>query len=97
MHCVRVALFHLKPGMMEKYKEVTRIMAPKIQSRPGFRRVTFFTDEATDECGAFVEWETEADAHAAASDLEPKAAEMMADFVTKPPYFHQFVAYKTEE
>jgi len=97
MHCVRVALFHLKRGMVEKYKEVTRIMAPKIQSRPGFRRGTFFSDEATNECGAFVEWETEADAHAAASDLEPKAVEMTADFVTKPSYFHQFVAYNIEE
>ena len=60
-------------------------MHPEISIADGFKSITFFLDEETNEYGGFSLWESKEHAEASIEESEIKLENALSDMVTSPP------------
>ena len=92
----RLLLFKLSPGSAAFFQGVVSKIDTPLKARKGFRGVTYFTDDATGECGGFVLWDSEENAEAARIEIFPKFEAALKGMMKETPRHPLFAVFEPE-
>ena len=82
---VRLVRFQFGADAGAKAKALAEELGPLIAEQPGCRAATIFGDESDGECGIYVLWDSQENADAAATIVQPQLQKHLAGNVTRPP------------
>jgi len=90
----QLVILTLGPGTRSTGEKLADQFAPALKTLKGFKRVTFFGDEAVGEYGSLSLWESKEDVEAAAAVLRPKLEQAVSDIAKEPPTRRFFEVYE---
>ena len=90
----QLVIFHLEPGMSSKAEKLAEQFAPVIERQKGFKKITFFGDEAEGIYGSFSLWESKENAEAEAEALRPQIELAMSGNAKGSPTRQIFEVYE---
>lgn len=92
----RLVLLSLKPGSIDRTRELAEHADPVLRGLEGFRGVTFFADDSAGEYGSLTLWETRADAEAVSAVRELQVTDILGDTLKTRPRVHIYEVYDLE-
>ena len=90
----QLVMFNLGPGMRSTAEKLAEQVAPIIEAQKGFKKITFFGDEAEGNYGSFSLWESKEDAEAEAEVIRPRAEQALRGIAKEPPTRRVFEVYE---
>ncbi len=90
----QLVMLTLGPGTRSTGEKLADQFAPALRALKGFKRVTFFGDEAVGEYGSLSLWESKEDVEAAAAVLGPKLEQAVSGIAKEPPTRRFFEVYE---
>ena len=89
-----LVMLTLGPGTRSTGDKLADQFAPALKTLKGFKRVTFFGDEAVGEYGSLSLWESKEDVEAAAAVIGPQLEQAVSGIVKGPPTRRFFEVYE---
>jgi len=90
----QLVILHLGPGMRSTAEKLADQFAPVLEAQKGFKKVTFFGDEAEGDYGSFSLWESKEDAEAEAEVIRPQLEQAVSGIAMEPPTRGLFEVYE---
>ncbi len=90
----QLVILHLGPGMRSTAEKLADQFAPVLEAQKGFKKVTFFGDEAEGDYGSFSLWKSKEDAEAEAEAIRPQLEQAVSDIAMEPPTRGLFEVYE---
>jgi heme-degrading monooxygenase HmoA len=79
-----LGLLKLKPGSRPTAEQIADQGAPALARQPGFERVVFFVDEASNDYGAVSFWDSREAAEQVNSAVTPQFEQALGDLLVGP-------------
>lgn len=90
----QLVILHLGPGMRSTAEKLADQFAPVIEAQKGFKKITWFGDEAEGDYGTFSLWESREDAEAEAEAVRPQFEQAVSGIAKGPPTRRFFEVYE---
>jgi len=90
----QLVILHLEPGMLSTAEKLADQFAPVLKAQKGFKKVTFFGDDAKGDYGSFSLWESKEDAEAEAEAVRPQLEQAVSGIAKVPPTRRFFEVYE---
>jgi len=90
----QLVILHLGPGMRSTAEKLAEQFAPVLEAQKGFKKVTFFGDEAEGDYGSWSLWESKEDAEAEAEAVRPQLKQAVSGITKVPPTRRFFEVYE---
>lgn len=90
----QLVILHLGPGMRSTAEKLADQFTPVLEAQKGFKKITFFGDEAEGDYGSFSLWESREDAEAEAEAIRPQLEQAVSGIAKEPPTRRLFEVYE---
>ena len=90
----QLVILHLGQGMRSTAEKLADQFAPVLKAQKGFKKITFFGDEAEGDYGSFSLWESKEDAEAEAEAIRPQLERAVSGIAKEPPTRRLFEVYE---
>ncbi len=90
----QLSMITLGPGMLSTAEKLADQFAPVLKAQKGFKKVTFFGDDAKGDYGSFSLWESKEDAEAEAEAVRPQLEQAVSGIAKAPPTRRFFEVYE---